>query len=73
MCLFILAIMLLLIFYLSASIELYRLGEVIDGVAIPLSQGWDVLLTLWPAMLFMFFAGMFAVLIVMKFFKQPQS
>lgn len=70
MCLLVLAVMLLLFFYLSASIELYQLSEVIDEVNIPLSQGWDVLITLWPALAFMFFAGVFTVLIVMKFWRR---
>ncbi|WP_040726524.1 hypothetical protein [Thiomicrorhabdus sp. Kp2] len=73
MCIFILAIMAILLFYLSGSIEQYQLTEVIDGISIPNSYGWDVLYVLWPAMAFMFFAGIFTVLIIMKFWKQPDS
>lgn len=73
MCIFILAIMAILLFYLSASIEQYQLSEVIDGINIPVSQGWDLIISLWPAMGFMFFLGIFTVLIIMKFWKQPDS
>lgn len=73
MCIFILAIMGILLFYLSGSIQQYQLTELIDGITIPNSDGWDVLLTLWPAMGFMFFLGIFTVLILMKFAKQPEQ
>jgi len=73
MCIFILAIMAILLFYLSASIEQYQLFEVIDGINIPVSQGWDLMISLWPAMGFMFFLGIFTVLIIMKFWKKPDS
>ena len=73
MCIFILAIMAILLFYLSGSIEQYQLSEVIDGISIPVSQSWDLLFSLWPAMGFMFFLGIFTVLIIMKFWKQPDS
>jgi len=65
--------MAILLFYLSASIEHYQLSEVIDGISIPVNQGWDLLLSLWPAMGFMFFLGIFTVLIIMKFWKQPET
>lgn len=65
--------MALLLFYLSASIEQYQLSEVIDDISIPVSQGWDLLFSLWPAMGFMFFLGIFTVLIIMKFLKKSAS
>ncbi|BCN92521.1 hypothetical protein THMIRHAM_03060 [Thiomicrorhabdus immobilis] len=73
MCIFILAIMAILLFYLSGSIEQYQLNELIDGINIPVSQGWEVLYSLWPAMGFMFFSGIFTVLIIMKFWKQTEA
>lgn len=72
MCIFILAIMAFLLFYLSASIEQYQLVEVINGINIPVSEGWDLLFSLWPAMSFMFFLGIFTVLIMMKFWKSSE-
>lgn len=69
MCIFVLAIMAILLFYLSASIEQYQLNEVIDGINIPVSEGWDLLFSLWPAMGFMFFLGIFTVLMIMKLWK----
>lgn len=73
MCIFILAIMGILLFYLSGSIGQFQLTEVIDGITLPASEGWQILYSLWPAMAFMFFAGIFAVLIIMKFAKKAES
>jgi len=69
MCIFIVAIMAILLFYLSGSITHYQLSEVIDGLPLELAQGWGVLSELWPAMLFMFFAGVLFVLLIMKFWS----
>ena len=66
MCIFLLGFMALLLYHLMASIDGLRLTEVVDGLMMPLAEGWDVLLVLWPAMSFMFLAGIFSVLIVMK-------
>jgi len=66
MCIFVVAIMAILLFYLSGSITHYQLSEVIDGLPMELAQGWGVLSELWPAMLFMFFAGVLFVLLIMK-------
>jgi len=73
MCIFILAIMVLLFFYLSDSIIYFQISEQIGDVSIQLNEGWDVLLTLWPAMLFMFLAGVFFVLIALKFVRKPNN
>lgn len=69
MCLFIAAIMLLLFFYFSAQIVNYKLIEIVDVIPVDLESGWDLLIVLWPAMLFMFLAGVLFMLIVMKFIK----
>jgi len=66
MCIFILGFMALLLYHLMASVDGLRLAEVVDGLTMPLAEGWDVLLALWPAMSFMFLAGIFSVLIIMK-------
>ncbi|GAB6071275.1 hypothetical protein JCM30760_23720 [Thiomicrorhabdus hydrogeniphila] len=73
MCIFILAIMGILLFYLSGSIQQFQLTEVIDGITLPASEGWNILYSLWPAMAFMFFAGIFTVLIILKFAKKSKS
>ena len=66
MCIFIEAIMVILLFYLSGSITHYQLSEVIEGLPLELAQGWSVLSELWPARLCMFFAGVLFVLLIMK-------
>lgn len=73
MCIFILGFMALLLYHLITSISGLRLVEVIDGLIIPLAEGWEVLLVLWPALTFMFLAGIFSVLIVMKLWPKTQS
>ena len=72
MCIFILAIMAMLLFYLSGSIGQYQLVEVIDGIMLPASEGWQILYSLWPAMAFMFFAGVFTLLIILKFVNKTE-
>lgn len=72
MCIFVLAIMAILLFYLSASIEQYQLIELINDINIPVSKSWDVILTLWPAMGFMFFLGVFSVLIILKLWNRSE-
>ena len=66
MCIFILGFMALLLYHLMTSIDGLRLAEVVDGLTLPLAEGWDVLIVLWPAMAFMFLGGVFTVLIIMK-------
>ena len=66
MCIFILGFMALLLYHLQGSIERMRLAEQVDGLNLPLAEGWDLLLALWPAMAFMFLAGIFSVLMIMK-------
>ncbi len=66
MCIFILGFMALLLYDLMNSIESLNLAEVVDGLTLPLAEGWNVLMVLWPAMAFMFLAGIFTVLMIMK-------
>lgn len=72
-CILILAIMAILLFYAAGFIGYYQLNETIDGLTIPVGQGWELLFSLWPILLFMFFAGIFTVLIISKFFKPSES
>ena len=66
MCIFLLALMGMLLFYLSGEIESYYLVEKADGLSFQLAQGWDVLVTLWPALAFMFLAGVLTVALILK-------
>ena len=66
MCIFILGFMALLLYHLMNSVDSLRLAEQVDGLRLPLAEGWEVLMVLWPAMVFMFLAGIFTVLIIMK-------
>lgn len=61
--------MAILLFYASGSIHYYQLNEVVDGMTIQVAEGWALLFSLWPILMFMFFAGIFVVLILLKFFK----
>jgi len=71
-CIFILGFMALLLYHLMTSIESLNLAETVDGLTLPLAEGWDVLMVLWPAMVFMFLAGIFTVLMIMKLWM-PQN
>jgi len=63
----------MLLFYASGYIELFQLNERVDGLTIPVSEGWAILYDLWPVLAFMFFLGIFVVLIIMKLWKVPES
>lgn len=74
MCIFIIALMLLLIFYLSADIHHFKLIESIDSVSVELAQGWELLFVLWPALVAVFLAGVLFVLLALKFIPtQPDK
>ncbi len=66
MCIFILGFMALLLYHLMTSVGRLQLAEVVDGLIMPLAEGWDVLLVLWPALAFSFLGGIFCVLIIMR-------
>jgi hypothetical protein len=40
--------MALLLYHLMSSVDGLRLAEVVDGLRMPLAEGRDVLLVLWP-------------------------
>jgi len=54
MCIFIVVLMGILLFYMSAEIDNYKLIEIVDTLAIDLESGWEIFVVLWPAMAFMF-------------------
>jgi hypothetical protein len=65
-CLVILAGMFILFFAFYGSVERYQLVEIVDGLAMPAGDGWQVLWTLWPVVGFVFLAGVLTVLLILK-------
>lgn len=66
MCLFILALIGILLFYLSGEINSFILVDKTDGISFNLASGWTVLIELWPAMMAMFLIGVLFVLLLLK-------
>lgn len=66
MCLVILAGMFILLYAFYGSVERYQLLEMVDGLAMPVGDGWQVLVTLWPILGFVFLAGVLSVLLILK-------
>lgn len=66
MCIFILAIMAILAFYLAGQINNTYLVEKTDGISFNLASDWQILVELWPAMAFMFLAGVLFMLLALK-------
>ncbi len=72
-CIFILGFMALLLYHLQGSIARLQLSEQVGGLLLPLAEGWEVLLALWPVMLFMFLAGVVTLLLVMKLWGSKRA
>lgn len=66
MCIFILALIGILAFYLAGQIQNIYLIEKTDGVTFDLANSWQVFIELWPAMGIMFLSGILFVLLIMK-------
>lgn len=66
MCIFILALIGILTFYLAGQIHNIYLVEKTDGITFNLANSWQVFIELWPAMGIMFLLGVLFVLLVLK-------
>ena len=73
MCLFIVALIAILIFYLSGEIQSLYLVDKTDGVSFNLASGWSVLYELWPAMIIMFLIGVLFVILLLKLIPQNKN
>lgn len=73
MCIFILALIGILVFYLAGQIQNIYLIEKTDGVTFDLASSWQVFIELWPAMGIMFLSGILFVLLVMKLIPGQSS
>ncbi|WP_127470061.1 hypothetical protein [Thiomicrorhabdus aquaedulcis] len=73
MCLVILAGMLILFYAFYGQVESYQLVEIIDGLATPAGDGWEILWTLWPILGFVFLLGVLTVLLALKVWMPPRG
>lgn len=66
MCLFLVAFIVILLFYASGDIVNYQLIESVEQVVLSRSVGWDILELLWPVMVASFLSGILFVLLLLK-------
>ncbi|NPA71475.1 MAG: hypothetical protein GXO35_01475 [Gammaproteobacteria bacterium] len=72
MCIVIIGLMVILLFYFMGSVDRLLLTETVEGLSLPVAQSWEIVVSLWPMMGFMFLAGILTVLIIMKLWVPKQ-
>ena len=66
MCIFIVALMLILFYALSGSMDAWQLVEQVNEQSVTLAIGWEMVHPLWMLLALAFLAGVLAVLLIMK-------
>ncbi|MBD3754439.1 MAG: hypothetical protein IE937_02215 [Gammaproteobacteria bacterium] len=66
MCVVIIGLMLLLLYYADAQLAMLSLSVTIEDQSTVVAQGWDVVVALWPVALFLFLAGVLVVLMTLR-------
>lgn len=66
MCVVIIGLMLLLLYYADAQLAMLSLSVMIEDQSTVVAQGWDVVVALWPVALFLFLAGVLVVLMTLR-------
>ena len=66
MCIFVLALMLIVLYAFSGSVDSLQLAELVNQEPIVIAQGWEMVSPLWGLLAFTFLAGVLTVLLVMK-------
>jgi hypothetical protein len=66
MCVVIIGLMLLLLYYADAQLAMLSLNVTIEDQSTVVAQGWDVVVALWPVALFLFLAGVLVVLMTLR-------
>lgn len=66
MCIVIIGLLLLLLYYSDSLLQGLQLSETIDQNVIVIAEGWEIIQAIWPLALFAFMSGVLVVLLVLR-------
>lgn len=73
MCLFIVALMLIVLYAFMGQVDGLQLVEVVGRESVVIAQGWEIISPLWALLALVFLSGVLAVLLIMKFLPAGQE
>ena len=73
MCIFIAALILILLYSFSGSVELLQVAVKVDDSSVVIAEGWQVLEPLWALLGASFLIGVLAVLLIMKLIPNKEK
>ena len=73
MCLFIAALMLIVLYAFMGQVDSLQLAEVVGSDSVVIAQGWEMISPLWALLVLVFLAGVLAVLLIMKLLPAGQE
>lgn len=73
MCIFLAALILILVFYASADLAQLQLVEAAGDHSIVVASNWDILTTLWPLFLAAGLTGILIFVVAMKFIPKEKQ
>ncbi|WP_130536515.1 hypothetical protein [Thiomicrorhabdus indica] len=73
MCIFIAALMLIVLYAFMGQVDSLQLVEVAGNDSLVIAQGWEMVSPLWALLAFVFLAGALTVLLVMKLIPAGQE
>lgn len=73
MCIFIAALMLIVLYAFMGQVDSLQLAEVVGSESVVIAQGWEMISPLWALLAVVFLAGVLAVLLIMKLLPAGQE
>lgn len=73
MCIFIAALMLIVLYAFMGQVDSLQLAEIIGSDSVVIAQGWEMVSPLWALLTLVFLAGILTVLLVMKLLPAGQE
>ncbi|WP_157753557.1 hypothetical protein [Thiomicrorhabdus chilensis] len=66
MCIVIIGLLLLLLYYSDSLLQSLQLSETIGQNVIVIAEGWEIVQAIWPFALFAFMSGVLVVLLALR-------
>ncbi|WP_178861976.1 hypothetical protein [Thiomicrorhabdus cannonii] len=66
MCIVIIGLMLLLLYYADAQLATLSLSVTVEDQSTVVAQGWEMVVVLWPVAALLFLAGVLVVLMTLR-------